>query len=161
MRIKKCRICSSKKLKSLTIGGKSSDLEIIKHSYLGTFQKVDFHQKWHILTCGFGYVGVGDPFFEIFLEQFAKKSNKNKENDNNLIIDEAISLNAINDNLIDTINKISPYGVGNPKPKFLFHNIKIINPKLVGDTKKAKNLSHFRNFSPLTKKKLYVLSEQN
>ena len=39
------KICLSKKLKSLTIGGKNSNLEVIKHSYLGTFQKVDLLYK--------------------------------------------------------------------------------------------------------------------
>ena len=31
--------------------------------------------------------------------------------------------------------------MGNPKPKFLFHNVKIIKPKLIGETKK--HLSFF------------------
>ena len=50
-------------------------------------------------------------------------------------------MGALNDDLIENINKIGPYGLGNPKPKFLFHNVKVIKPKLIGETKK--HLSYF------------------
>ena len=46
-----------------------------------------------------------------------------------------------NDKLIEAIDSIAPYGLGNPKPRFLFNNVKIIKPVLVGETKK--HLSFF------------------
>ncbi len=39
------KICLNKKLKSLTIGNKSSDLIVVKHKYLGSSQKVDLLYK--------------------------------------------------------------------------------------------------------------------
>ena len=42
----------------------------------------------------------------------------------------------INDELIEAIDAISPYGVSNSKPKFLISNVRIIKPKCVGETKK-------------------------
>ena len=47
----------------------------------------------------------------------------------------------INDDLIESINKIAPFGIGNPKPNFLFHNVKVIKPKLIGESNK--HLSFF------------------
>ena len=79
--------------------------------------------------------------FENFFEDFVKNNKNNIRDTKNLNIDEVLSLGAINDNLIESINKIGPYGLGNPKPKFLFHNVKIFKPKLIGESKK--HLSFF------------------
>ena len=80
--------------------------------------------------------------FSGFFENFVN-NNKNiiKEHNKNLFFDELISLNAVNDKLIEAIDSIAPYGLGNPKPRFLFNNVKIIKPVLVGETKK--HLSFF------------------
>ena len=74
-------------------------------------------------------------------EKFVNNNKDIKEHNKDLFFDETISLNAINDNLIETIDSIAPYGLGNPKPRFLFNNVKIIKPVLVGETKK--HLSFF------------------
>ena len=79
--------------------------------------------------------------FEVFFEDFVKNNKNINSNIKNLNIDETLSLGALNDDLIENINKIGPYGLGNPKPKFLFHNVKVIKPKLIGETKK--HLSFF------------------
>tara|TARA_B100000427_G_C15517098_1_gene598666 strand:- start:2967 stop:4760 length:1794 start_codon:yes stop_codon:yes gene_type:complete len=72
---------------------------------------------------------------ENFFENFVKKNIRKNKYDNCLIIDQIISIEGINDELIDSINKISPFGIGNPKPKFLLHNVRIIKPTLVGESK--------------------------
>ena len=41
----------------------------------------------------------------------------------------------------ESIDSIAPFGIGNPKPKFLFSNVRIIKPNLVGESKK--HLSFF------------------
>ena len=79
--------------------------------------------------------------FEVFFEDFVKNNKNINTNTKNLNIDEVLTLGAINDDLIDNLNKIAPYGLGNPKPKFLFYNVKIIKPKIIGETKK--HLSFF------------------
>ena len=63
----------------------------------------------------------------------------------NIIIPLKNEEKSIND-LIDNLNKIAPYGLGNPKPKFLFYNVKIIKPKLIGETKK--HLSFLNSLRP-------------
>ena len=57
------------------------------------------------------------------LEDFAKK---NRKLDLTNTYDAEISLNAINMNLQKEINKIGPFGNGNPIPNFLIKNLKII-----------------------------------
>ena len=81
--------------------------------------------------------------FEIFFENFVKKNKLKLLNSIEKIIkiDEVLTLNGINETFMKNIDKISPYGIGNPKPKFLFHDVQIIKPKLIGETKK--HLSFF------------------
>ena len=87
-------------------------------------------------------LSIKEENLNLFQTFFEKYSTENKSQTNNsFFFDEAISLSAINDQLIDSINNIAPYGLGNPKPKFLFSNIKIIKPTLVGESKK--HLSFF------------------
>ena len=74
--------------------------------------------------------------FEIYFEDYVKNINNVGSDFRNLNIDEFLSINSVNDNLIEDINKIAPYGLGNPKPKFLFHHVKIIKPNVIGETKK-------------------------
>ena len=95
----------------------------------------------HQMAAGLSIKENNLKIFEDFFEDFVK-NNKNINTDTkNLNIDEVLTLGAVNDDLIENINKFAPYGLGNPKPKFLFHNVKIIKPKLIGETKK--HLSFF------------------
>ncbi len=64
------------------------------------------------------------------LEDFAIKNRK-------LIFentyDAEISLNAINKEFTNDINKLGPFGNGNPIPSFLIKNLKIIKVSIVND----------------------------
>ena len=51
------KICLNKKLKSLTIGNKNSDLKVIKHEYLGSSQKVDLLYKKNKYTFTVNLIG--------------------------------------------------------------------------------------------------------
>ena len=74
--------------------------------------------------------------FESFFENFVKKNCKVSNREKILNIDEVITIKSVNEDLMEGIEKIGPYGLGNPKPIFLFQKVKIIKPKLVGETKK-------------------------
>ena len=58
---------------------------------------------------------------------------KNKKLDLDNIYDTEISLNSINKEFINEINKIGPFGNGNPIPKFLIKNLKIIKVTTIKD----------------------------
>jgi single-stranded-DNA-specific exonuclease len=49
--------------------------------------------------------------------------------------DVKLYLENINLELIANINKIEPYGVGNPKPRFLIPDVRIANFKYIGNDK--------------------------
>jgi single-stranded-DNA-specific exonuclease len=56
---------------------------------------------------------------------------KNNNLDLNNTYDSEISLNGINKDFVDEINKIGPFGNGNPTPIFLIKNCKIIKVKII------------------------------
>ena len=95
----------------------------------------------HQMAAGLSILEKKLNLFEVFFEKKVKENKNINQINNNLFFDEALSLNAINDNLIESIDSIAPFGIGNPKPKFLFSNVRIIKPNLVGESKK--HLSFF------------------
>ena len=64
------------------------------------------------------------------LEDFALK---NRKMNLNYTYDAEISSNAINRNFADEINKMSPFGFGNPIPTFLIKNLKIIKVSTINN----------------------------
>ena len=104
-------------------------------------KKIIINGGGHQMAAGLSIKKENLKLLSDFFEKFVNNNKDIKEHNKDLFFDETISLNAINDNLIETIDSIAPYGLGNPKPRFLFNNVKIIKPVLVGETKK--HLSFF------------------
>ena len=78
----------------------------------------------HNLAAGFSMQKDKLKDFEDFiLEDFAIK---NRKIDLYNTYDAEISPNAINNNFTNEINKLGPFGNGNPVPTFLFKNLKVI-----------------------------------
>ena len=73
------------------------------------------------------------------LEEFKDYVNKkfltlnvNLDKQKNFYIDSFISPSALNVDFYSKIDILSPFGSGNPEPKFVIENLKIINSKIVG-----------------------------
>jgi single-stranded-DNA-specific exonuclease len=67
---------------------------------------------------------------DFILEDFASKKKKlNLDN----TYDAEISPNAINQNFINEINRIGPFGYGNPTPIFLVKNLKVIKARTINN----------------------------
>ncbi len=64
------------------------------------------------------------------LKDFAKK---NINSNLNYTYDAEVSATAINKNFIDEINKIGPFGYGNPTPIFLIKNLKVVKARNIND----------------------------
>ncbi len=65
-----------------------------------------------------------------------KKFNKRKDEDfkrNYLYLDSLISPSAINLDFYEKIEKLAPFGSGNPEPKFILENVKVIKSMVVGE----------------------------
>ena len=71
-----------------------------------------------------------------FKEFIIKKYNKNIDQSlkkNCLYLDSSISVSAINLNFYEKIDKLSPFGSGNPEPKFLLEKMRVLKSSVVGE----------------------------
>ena len=51
---------------------------------------------------------------------------------NEIYLDSLISASALNLNFYQKIDKLSPFGAGNPEPRFILENLKVIKSLVVG-----------------------------
>ena len=73
---------------------------------------------------------------EIFKEFLIKKYNSlviEKGSYKTLYLDSIILPTALNVEFYNNINILSPFGTGNPEPKFLIENLKLANSNVVGN----------------------------
>ena len=71
-----------------------------------------------------------------FREFVFKKFNSNNENlskDKPLLLDSVISASAVNLEFFNKVSMLSPFGSGNPEPKFVIEDLKTLNAKIVGE----------------------------
>ena len=74
-----------------------------------------------------------EKFKEFIIKRFKGKWDKTYFKDN-LYIDSSISASALNINFYQKVEKLSPFGSGNPEPKFILENVKVIRSSVVGDS---------------------------
>jgi len=67
-----------------------------------------------------------------------------------LQIDSDLDFTAISDDLIDELELLMPYGVGNPEPLFLARNVKVVNSKIVGKSHRRMILSQASGYTTAT-----------
>ena len=71
--------------------------------------------------------------FKDFLFKRMKKFNEKNTSEKQILLDAELSPSTINLDFFDKINYLSPFGSGNPEPKFSIENIKKINSRIVGN----------------------------
>ena len=71
-----------------------------------------------------------DYFRDLLIKNF---SRLNLYENKNLYLDSIIAPSAINENFIEEINNLAPFGSGNSEPKFVIENIKVISSNIVGN----------------------------
>ena len=59
--------------------------------------------------------------------------SKEKKKRDLIYYDSQISPSAVNLDFFTQVDKLSPFGSGNPEPKFLLEDVKILNSKIVGE----------------------------
>ena len=79
-----------------------------------------------------------DEFKEFIFKKF-KSINVNLQEKKNFFYDAEIAPSAINYEFFEKINMLAPFGSGNPEPRFIVRDIKIVNSKIVGE-KHIKNV---------------------
>ena len=118
--------------------GKASARSILGFD-IGTFIINAVHQK--ILLQGGGHKMAGgfsikeeniNKFKELINRSFLKVKKSLKKN-NQIFFDSIISPSAVNDNFFNEINFLSPFGSGNPEPKFVVQNLEVLKSTIVGE----------------------------
>ncbi len=73
-----------------------------------------------------------EEFKEFIIEKYKKKIEINY-NKKDLFLDSSISPSALNFSFYQKIEKLSPFGSGNPEPKFILENLKVLKSSVVGE----------------------------
>ena len=71
-------------------------------------------------------------FKEFVFKKFSS-INVNLEEKNNYYFDSEIAPSAVNLEFFEKINLLSPFGSGNPEPRFVIKDVKLVNSKIVGE----------------------------
>jgi single-stranded-DNA-specific exonuclease len=87
----------------------------------------------HKMAAGFTLDTDNINEFKNFLIRKFKSVNINLESKKNIFYDTEISPSAINIDFYEKINVLSPFGSGNPEPKFVIKNVRPLNSKIVGE----------------------------
>ena len=97
--------------------------------------------KENILLKGGGHKMAGgfsinmkflDKFKEYVFKKF-KKIDSTLLNKKIIYIDSHISSSALNLEFYDQVNKLAPFGSGNPEPRFIIEKLRTVNSKIVGE----------------------------
>ena len=71
--------------------------------------------------------------FKEFVFRKFKSVNINLEEKKNYYFDAEIAPSAVNIEFFEKVNLLAPFGSGNPEPRFVIKNVKIVNSKIVAD----------------------------
>lgn len=86
----------------------------------------------HAMAGGFAVEQPKINEFYEFLLRHTEQSSECIEKVKDIKIDAVLSISAIRGELVREINKAAPFGNGNPNPRFVVKNVKIVNLKAIG-----------------------------
>jgi len=98
-----------------------------------TQEKILIKGGGHKMAGGFSIEIKNIEKFKDFIFRKFKKINEDLISEKPLLLDSVISPAAINLEFYDKVNVLSPFGSGNPEPKFIIEDMKTINGKIVGE----------------------------
>jgi single-stranded-DNA-specific exonuclease len=93
----------------------------------------------HKMAAGFTIDANKIEEFKEFVFRKYKSINVNLEEKMNYYFDTEIAPSAINIEFFKKINLLAPFGSGNPEPRFIIKDVKLVNSKIVGE-KHIKNV---------------------
>ena len=71
-------------------------------------------------------------FRDLLIKNYEKNSSKIKSN-TDLYFDTTISPSALNEDFMDQINVLSPFGSGNSEPRFIIESIQVLHSKIISN----------------------------
>ncbi len=87
----------------------------------------------HKMAGGFTILENKISDFKKYVNDRFLKSQKNLITTDKVFYDLKISPSALNENFFNEINTLSPYGSGNPEPRFVIENLKLVKSSIVGE----------------------------
>ena len=87
----------------------------------------------HKMAGGFSIKVENIERFRNFVFRKFKNINEDLSSEKPLLLDSIISPSAVNIDFYNRVDLLSPFGSGNPEPKFIIENMKTINGKIVGE----------------------------
>ncbi len=72
--------------------------------------------------------------FQTKITNFINKEIKDVDLKPSIVVDAEMKLSAVNSKNCRLINKFEPFGIDNPKPLFLFKNLRIVQKRVIGST---------------------------
>ena len=87
----------------------------------------------HKMAGGFSIKVENIERFRNFVFRKFKNINEDLSSEKPLLLDSIISPSAVNIDFYNKVALLSPFGSGNPEPKFIIENMKTINGKIVGE----------------------------
>ena len=112
-----------------SIHGFDIGAQIIKAVQCGILEKGGGHK----MAGGFVLKKEKISIFRDYLIKNFERSCPNTLENTILYLDSAISPSALNEEFINDINKLGPFGSGNNEPKFVIEDIKVISSDIVGN----------------------------
>jgi len=98
-----------------------------------TQQKILLKGGGHKMAGGFSIKVENINKFKEFIFKKFNNIAQNFSSDRPLYLDSKISPTAINLEFYNKVNKLAPFGSGNPEPKFIIENVKPVNNKIIKD----------------------------
>jgi len=86
----------------------------------------------HLMAAGFSLKEEQISAFKQFVGEYVNEKLGKEKIVAVTTIDSVLSLNAVNYDLCEKINLLEPYGAGNPEPIFMFKNVSIAKPQVIG-----------------------------
>lgn len=106
----------------------------------------------HTMAAGFSLTEEQIPLFEQFAGEYIAKVLNNTKPHPILNIDLSLNLTAANNNLCEELEKLKPFGTGNPEPLLLIRNVYFEKPYIIGS-------GHIKcELSTLTKERITAIA---
>ena len=87
----------------------------------------------HKMAGGFSIEEKKIQEFKTFIINKFIKNQKKLIKSNSIFFDSKISSSALNENFFSEINLLSPFGSGNPEPRFVIENLELVKSTIVGE----------------------------
>ncbi len=120
-----------------TCSGRSIDSVNIGDIIIGAKQKgLILKGGGHAMAVGFSFdITKKDDIFNFFNDKISQKITNNAQTESSIVIDDIISLKAVNIEFAENIQNMQPFGIDFSEPMFMLNNVQITYVRQIGENK--------------------------